>query len=82
MSGAEASLVLGLVSSVIAIIQATQQVYDAVEDAKGLPANFKKSASKLPLISKLLEDAERYVETVADDAKKLAFKPTLVNCQL
>jgi hypothetical protein len=81
MSGAEASLVLGLISSVIAIIQASQQVYEAIEDAKGLPTNFKKSASKLPLISKLLEGAEKYVENVADDAEKAAFKPTLENCQ-
>ncbi|EGD99964.1 hypothetical protein TESG_07292 [Trichophyton tonsurans CBS 112818] len=67
MSGAEAGLVLGLISSIITIIQSTYQVYEAVDDAKGLPTNFKKSAAKLPLISKLLEDAE---------------KPTLDNCKL
>ncbi|EGE09000.1 TPR repeat protein [Trichophyton equinum CBS 127.97] len=59
MSGAEAGLVLGLISSIITIIQSTYQVYEAVDDAKGLPTNFKKSAAKLPLISKLLEDAEK-----------------------
>lgn len=57
-------------------------MYEAVEDTKGLPVNFKKSASKLPLISKLLEDAEKYVETVADKAKKVTFKPTLEDYQL
>jgi hypothetical protein len=82
MSGAEASLVLGLISSIITIIQTTQQVYEAVEDAQGLPANFRKSASKLPLISKLLEHAENYVETIADEAKRVAIKPALENCQL
>jgi hypothetical protein len=82
MSGAEASLVLGLISSIITIIQTTQQVYKAVEDAQGLPANFRKSASKLPLILKLLEHAENYVETIADEAKKVALKPALENCQL
>jgi hypothetical protein len=78
----EASLVLGIISSIISIIDATKQVYEAVEDEGGLPKNFKKSATKLPLISKLLEDAEKYVETVADEAKKIAFKPTLEHCQL
>jgi hypothetical protein len=82
MSGVgEASLVLGIISAIISIIDATKQVYEAVEDANGLPANFKKSASKLPLISKLLEDAEKYVETT-DEATKVAFKPTLESCQL
>jgi hypothetical protein len=54
MSGAGAGLVLGLLSSIITIIETTYQLYEAVEDEKGLPANFKKAASKLPLISKIL----------------------------
>ncbi|KAF3492135.1 WD domain-containing protein [Arthroderma uncinatum] len=82
MSGAEASLVLGLISSVITIIHATQQIFEAVGDAKGLPINFMKSASKLPLISKLLEDAEKYIKTVADDTIQTAFKPALEHCKL
>jgi hypothetical protein len=49
----EASLVLGIISSVIAIIDATKQVYEAVEDEADLPTNFKKSATKFPLISKM-----------------------------
>ncbi|KAM5447913.1 hypothetical protein MaudCBS49596_005710 [Microsporum audouinii] len=82
MPGAEVGLVLGLISSVITIIHATQQVYEAIKDTKGLPASFKQSASKLPLISKLLEDAEKYVETVADQATQPTFMPTLKNCKL
>ncbi|KAH8589028.1 hypothetical protein B0O99DRAFT_655655 [Bisporella sp. PMI_857] len=50
MSGAEASLVLGRISSVITILPPTHRVYDAI---------FKKSASKLPIILKLLEEAEK-----------------------
>ena len=82
MSGVgEASLVLGIISSIIAIIDATKQVYEAVEDEVGLPTNFKKSATKLPLISKLLEDAERYVKNVTDESIKAAFTPTLEDCK-
>ncbi|KAF3484296.1 WD domain-containing protein [Arthroderma uncinatum] len=81
MSGAEAGLVLGLISSVITIIHATQQVYEAIKDTKGLPASFKNSASKLPLISKLLENAEKYVETV-DETTQSTLRPTLENCKL
>jgi N-terminal domain on NACHT_NTPase and P-loop NTPases len=78
----EASLVLGIISSIIAIIDATRQVYEAVEDATGLPENFKKSAAKLPTISKLLKDAENYIENIADESIKLAFTPTLEDCKV
>ncbi|KAF3924054.1 hypothetical protein ABW21_db0207818 [Orbilia brochopaga] len=82
MSGiGEASLVLGLISSIIAIIETTKKVYEAIEDDSGLPKNFKKAAAKLPLISRLLEDAERYVEGSNDESLKEAFKSTLENCK-
>jgi hypothetical protein len=77
----EASLVLAMISSIISIIDATKQVYEAVEDEAGLPTNFKKSATKLPLISKLLKDAERYVKA-ADESVKAAFTPTLEDCKI
>ncbi|KAF7919155.1 uncharacterized protein EAE98_009475 [Botrytis deweyae] len=83
MSGiGEASLVLGIISSIISIIETTKQVYDAIEDEAGLPKNFKKSATKLPLISQLLEDAERYFNTATDELIKAAFTPTLENCEI
>jgi hypothetical protein len=77
----EASLVLGIISSIISIIDAAKQVYEAVEDEAGLPTNFKKSAAKLPLILKLLDDAERYIKT-ADKSAELAFTPTLKDCKV
>ena len=81
MSGIEAAgLALGMISAIISIIEATNEVYEAVKDEAGLPKNFKKSATKLPLISKLFEDAERYVEA-ADEATKTAFTPTLEDCK-
>jgi hypothetical protein len=81
MSGIEAAgLALGMISAIISIIDATNQVYEAVKDEAGLPTNFKKSATKFPLISKLLEDAERYVKA-ADESKKAAFTPTLEDCK-
>lgn len=83
MSGVgEAGLVLGIISSIISVIDATKQLYEAIEDAAGLPTNFKKSASKLPIIAKLLEDAERYINNSADESIKAAFAPTLEDCQV
>ncbi|KAG8416197.1 hypothetical protein J3459_013693 [Metarhizium acridum] len=68
MSGiGEVGLVLGVISSVILIIDATKHVWEAVENESGLPANFNKLATKLPRILKLLEDAERYIDNTIDD---------------
>jgi hypothetical protein len=81
MSGIEAAgLALSMISTIISIIDATNQVYEAVKDEAGLPTNFKTAATKLPLISKLLEDAERYV-LAADEATETAFTPTLEDCK-
>lgn len=82
MSGAEAGLVLGIISAIISIIDATKKVYEAVEDEAGLPTNFKKSATKLPLILKLLEYAEEYVNNETDESIKAAFRPTLEDCKV
>ncbi|KUJ24617.1 putative G-protein beta WD 40 repeat-containing protein [Mollisia scopiformis] len=83
MSGiGEASLVLGIISSIISIIDATKQIYEAVEDEAGLPTNFKKSATKLPLIAKLLEDAERYINNLGAESIKAAFIPSLEDCKV
>lgn len=82
MSGiGEASLILGIILSIISIIDATKKVYEAVEDDAGLPANFRKSATKLPLISKILEDAETYINKVEKDRED-TFKPTLEDCKV
>jgi hypothetical protein len=43
MSGiGEANLILGIIASIITIVEATKQVYEAVEDEAGLPRNFKR----------------------------------------
>ncbi|KAJ2975524.1 hypothetical protein NQ176_g5474 [Zarea fungicola] len=78
MSGAE---VLGIISAVISIIDATSKVYIALKDEGGLPPNFKPVATKLPLVSQLLESAETYVKAEADDALTVTFTPVLKDCK-
>ncbi|KAG8421859.1 hypothetical protein J3458_003696 [Metarhizium acridum] len=75
------SLVLGVILSVILIIDATKHVWEAVENESGLPANFNKLATKLPRILKLLEDAERYIDNTIDESVQSAFTPTLEDCK-
>ena len=82
MSGVgEAGLIFGIISSLITIIDTCKQVYEAAQEEGGLPERFKQSASKLPLISKLLKDAERYVNDAGDAATKDAFAPILKDCK-
>lgn len=78
MSGAE---VLGIISAVISIVDATINLYNAAKDEAGLPPNFKTVSTKLPLVSKLLDDAERYVDSNIDNAFTTTFIPVLKDCK-
>ncbi|KAI0895592.1 hypothetical protein F4806DRAFT_88391 [Annulohypoxylon nitens] len=54
MSGAEA---IGIISSIIAIIDASLKIYEAIDDSAGLPQSFRDVATRLPLIHDTLETA-------------------------
>ena len=62
MSGAEAIAVLGVISSIISIIDGTKQIYDAATNARGLPEAFREVADRLPVIESILNSAKRHVE--------------------
>ncbi|OAA62072.1 repressible alkaline phosphatase precursor [Akanthomyces lecanii RCEF 1005] len=79
MSGAE---VLGIISAVISIVDATSKVYHAAKDEAGLPPNFKTVAAKLPLITRLLDDTERFVIKEAGEGLTLALRPIVTDCNM
>ena len=58
MSGGAAALVLGLISSIITIVDTTKKVYDAATNKTGLPKVFGECAVKLPLVKNILESIE------------------------
>ena len=72
MSGAEAGLVLGVISSIIAIVDATKKVYDAATDTKGLPEAFREVAGRLPIVESILGSAKQNIEEkgVKNDSRK------------
>jgi hypothetical protein len=71
MSGpAEAGFVVGLISGVISIINATKTVYDAVKDAKGQPEAFRQVAARLPLVIDILHSAEKEAQALDDKAQE------------
>ena len=82
MSGAEAGLVLGLLSATIAIFQAANDVYDAAHDATGLPKKFRVAAGEIPFVLETLREAQHDLGagSVSEEAAKSA-KPILGNCK-
>ena len=61
MSGAEAIAVLGVIGSIISIIDGTQKVYDAATNARGLPVAFREVADKLPIVCLILDTAKQNI---------------------
>ncbi|KFY45191.1 hypothetical protein V494_01091 [Pseudogymnoascus sp. VKM F-4513 (FW-928)] len=80
MSGAEAGLVIGLISGVIAIIDGTKKVYDAAKDAQGQPEEFRRIASRLPLVLSILQKAKTDAANLSEDAQEEA-EPTMIACR-
>ncbi|CZR56191.1 uncharacterized protein PAC_06079 [Phialocephala subalpina] len=78
---AEASLVLGLISSVIAIVDRAKQVYDAAANAEGLPEAFREVAERLPIVRTILVSAERHIhDGEIDENSRKAMKPVIERC--
>lgn len=83
MSGVgEASLVLGLISSVIAIFEAAQEIYDAASDAQGLPKKLRAAAEQIPLVYHALSLAEQNIRAQKVDQQALqSARPVLETCK-
>ncbi|VBB80706.1 Putative HET containing-domain vegetative incompatibility protein [Podospora comata] len=79
MSGAE---VIGIISGIIAIVDATAKVYNAANDALGLPGAFRDIATRLPLVRKTLQTVSRNLNnTNPDEEYCKAIKPVLKRCE-
>lgn len=62
MSGVEAIAVLGVISSIIAIVDGTKKVYDAATNPQGLPEAFREVAGRLPIIGSILKSTKQNIE--------------------
>ena len=83
MSGiGEASLVLGLISSIITIFEAAQEIYEAAGDVKGLPRKFRAAAEQIPLVYHALSLAGQNInaKNVSEEGL-LSAKPVLERCK-
>jgi hypothetical protein len=72
MSGAEAIAVLGVISSIISIVDGTKQVFDAATNAEGLPEAFREVAGRLPIVTNILDKSKQHIREadVSDDSCK------------
>lgn len=62
MSGAEVIAVLGVISSIISIVDGIKKVYDAATNAQGLPEAFREVAGRLPIVGNTLDSAKHNIE--------------------
>lgn len=80
MSGAEATFVVGLISGMIKIIEATKTIYSAAKDAKGQPKAFHQVHARLVLVIAVLDKAKERAQTV-DETTLEALEPILESCK-
>ncbi|RYP42862.1 hypothetical protein DL768_010175 [Monosporascus sp. mg162] len=79
MSGAE---VIGLISGIIAIVNATIKVHDAAANASGLPEAFNDVATRLPLVRNTLQIICGHLNTTSPDEESCkVMKPVLERCE-
>ncbi|PTB64882.1 hypothetical protein BBK36DRAFT_1142809 [Trichoderma citrinoviride] len=79
MSGVE---LLGLITGIITLIDASVKIYKAAEDASGLPPSFRDIAARLPLIQESLMLAGEGLEADSLSGKPhAALKQVLESCK-
>jgi len=80
MSGAE---LIGAISGIVAILDATIKLYSAVKDASGLPSNIHTAAGRLPLVLETLQTARRGIKSnaTASDDSCVAMMLVLDSCE-
>ncbi|KFZ07830.1 hypothetical protein V502_09728 [Pseudogymnoascus sp. VKM F-4520 (FW-2644)] len=77
---AEVAFVVGLVASVIGIIDGVKTVWDALKDPKGQPEAFRQVAARLPLILSILDQAKSEAKKL-DEAAQQDLEKVLESCK-
>ena len=72
MSGAEVTAILGVISSIISIVDGTKKVFEAAKGTNGLPEAFREVAGRLPIVESILGSAKQNIEEngVKNDSRK------------
>ncbi len=75
----EAALILGLISSIITVVESTKKIYDAANDKSGLPKAFREVNSKLPLVISVLDEARKQNQNTQQFTSEI--EPVLRSCE-
>jgi hypothetical protein len=85
MSGAE---LIGIISGIVSLAEASIKIYQAVESTSGLPRSFQDVFARLPLVQNTLEAAaagiaeeEEASDNVASDQARAALGKVLESCR-
>lgn len=70
MSGAEPIALVGLIASIITIIETSRELYDAASNAKGLHEAFRAVSKNIPLVLNILRDCKRAQEQADDEYQR------------
>ena len=86
MSGAEAGLALGLISSVITICETAYGIWEVAEGQRGLPKRLQRAAQELPLVAASFEQAKGNLQTALragtiSDETRAAVEQVLHDCE-
>lgn len=82
MSGAEAVVVLGAISSIISIIDWTKKVYGAARNAQGIPEAFREVSGRLPISANILGLAKQKISNGdVDEESWKSTRPVLDACE-
>ncbi|KAH8704305.1 hypothetical protein GQ44DRAFT_778212 [Phaeosphaeriaceae sp. PMI808] len=82
MSGTEAGLVVGLISSIIAVLNIIEKLYSEVKDAEDIPITFREIARPLLVVHDTLRVAQAHIDTHGlneDSCQEI--KPTMECCK-
>lgn len=74
--------IIGVISGIIAILDAAAQVYNTVSDASGLPESFRDVARRLPLVNETLKTVRRRLDSSDLDERFCeAVEPVVEGCK-
>ncbi|OQO15302.1 hypothetical protein B0A48_00685 [Cryoendolithus antarcticus] len=74
MSGGEVIVVLGVIASVISILDGAKQIIDAAQDVKGLHEAFRKVAENIPLVLCTLKKVQQVLRMASMNSPDTAHK--------
>ncbi|XP_014559425.1 hypothetical protein COCVIDRAFT_92155 [Bipolaris victoriae FI3] len=72
--------ILGLIGSIVIIVDTTIEVYDAIKNLHGLPEAFQQVSNRLPLVKNAFEDAKGPAKNASSNDEK-ALKELLESCE-